>query len=282
MHPVDFKSPFRTGVVTTTERREFATPVFLFEYIVQIKNHFMTTPSSGPISMNDVSLEIGGATPNMNNFYTLSLGGGLGLGQYHNLAMGPGGNLTYKIAVYDPKSIGSTGENLKLENFYNYNQNPNGIFDINLTNSQPDFEVNYQFFLGPTGLSTAPGPPFLSGNLPANGGTYNVTNLDSGVGMTGTNFPDGVYNIYMTADSPPLPPFPPPPPTVTINASGSASDTDNVGAGLIRVNNASAIAFDNTAPQVFIPIVQGNIGAGGAAGTGIFVNKRTTFSLTFA
>jgi hypothetical protein len=27
------KSPFRTGVVTTTERREFATPVFLFEYI---------------------------------------------------------------------------------------------------------------------------------------------------------------------------------------------------------------------------------------------------------
>jgi len=26
-------SPFRTGVVTTTERREFATPVFLFEYI---------------------------------------------------------------------------------------------------------------------------------------------------------------------------------------------------------------------------------------------------------
>jgi hypothetical protein len=33
MHPVDFTSPFRTGVVTTTERREFATPVFLFEYI---------------------------------------------------------------------------------------------------------------------------------------------------------------------------------------------------------------------------------------------------------
>jgi hypothetical protein len=27
------KSPFRTGVVATTERREFATPVFLFEYI---------------------------------------------------------------------------------------------------------------------------------------------------------------------------------------------------------------------------------------------------------
>ena len=26
-------SPFRTGVVTTTERREFATLVFLFEYI---------------------------------------------------------------------------------------------------------------------------------------------------------------------------------------------------------------------------------------------------------
>jgi hypothetical protein len=27
------RPPFRTGVVTTTERQEFATPVFLFEYI---------------------------------------------------------------------------------------------------------------------------------------------------------------------------------------------------------------------------------------------------------
>jgi len=32
-HPVDFTSPFRTGVVAATERREFATPVFLFGYI---------------------------------------------------------------------------------------------------------------------------------------------------------------------------------------------------------------------------------------------------------
>jgi hypothetical protein len=32
-HPEDFMSPFRTGVVTTTERRGFATLVFLFEYI---------------------------------------------------------------------------------------------------------------------------------------------------------------------------------------------------------------------------------------------------------
>lgn len=27
------ESPFRTGVVAATERREFATPVFLFKYI---------------------------------------------------------------------------------------------------------------------------------------------------------------------------------------------------------------------------------------------------------
>ncbi len=232
--------------------------------------------------MDDVSTEIGGATESMNNFYTLSLGGGLGLGQYHNLAMGPGTNLTYKTAIYDPKSIGSTGENLKLENFYNYNQSPNGIFDIDLTNNQPDFEVNYQFFLGPTGLSTAPGPPFLSGNLTANGGNRTETNFDSGVAMTSANFPDGVYNIYMTADSPPPPPFPPPPPPATITATGSASDTDNVGAGLTRIINTGAINFDYTSPLPFLPIVQGNIGAGGAAGDGIFVNKRTTFSLTFA
>jgi hypothetical protein len=241
----------------------------------------MTTPSSGPISMGDVSTEIGGATESMNNFYSLSLGGGLGLGQYHNLAMGPGNNLTYKIAIYDPKSIGSTGENLKLENFYNYNQNPNGIFDIDLTNNAGTI-VNCQFFLGPTGLTTAPGAPFFTASLAAVGGTGGATNFDSNVSMTGANFPDGVYNIYMTADSVPPPPFPPPPPPPTINATGSASDTDNVGAGLFRVINTGAIAFDYTSPLPFLPIVQGNIGAGGAAGTGIFVNKRTTFSITFA
>ena len=244
----------------------------------------MTTPvSPNPISMDDVSTEIGGATESMNNFYTLSLGGGLGLGMYHNLTMGPGNNLTYKTAIYDPKSIGSTGENLKLENFYNYNQNPNGIFDIDLLNNAGT-DVNCQFFLGPTGLTTSAGlTPFFTAVLPAGGGTGGATNFDSGVGMTGTNFPDGVYNIYMTADSvPPFPPPPPPPPPPpTISATGSASDTDNVGAGLVRVNNASAIAFDYLNPQVFLPIVQGNIGAGGAAGTGIFLNKRTTFSLTF-
>jgi hypothetical protein len=236
----------------------------------------MTTPSSGPISMGDVSTEIGGATESMNNFYTLSLGGGLGLGQYHNLAMGPGNNLTYKIAIYDPKSIGSTGENLKLENFYNYNQNPNGIFDIDLLNNAGS-DVNCQFFLGPTGLTTSAGlTPFFTANLPASGGTGGATNFDSGVGMTGTNFPDGVYNIYMTADS--LPPFPPPPPPPpTISATGSASDTDNVGAGLFRVINTGAINFDYTSPLPFLPIVQGNIGAG----AGIFVNKRTTFSIEF-
>ena len=134
----------------------------------------MTTPSSGPISMDDVSLEIGGGVPgvvpNMNNFYTLSLGGGLGLGMYHNLLMGPGNNLTYKTAIYDPKSIGSTGENLNLGNFYNYNQSPNGIFTIDLLNNST-CDVSYEFFLGPTGLSSAPGAPFLSGTLLAGGGT---------------------------------------------------------------------------------------------------------------
>jgi hypothetical protein len=244
----------------------------------------MTTPVFGnPISMGDVSTELGGVVESMNNFYTLSLGGGLGLGMYHNLVMGPGSNLTYKIAIYDPKSIGSTGENLKLENFYNYNQNPNGIFDIDLLNNAGTI-VNCQFFLGPTGLTTAPGAPFFTASLAAGGGTGGQTNFDSGVAMTGTNFPNGVYNIYMTADSvPPFPPPPPPPPPPpTINATGSASDTDGAGAGLFRVINTGAIAFDYFNPLPFLPIVQGNIGAGGAAGTGIFLNKRTTFSITFA
>lgn len=241
----------------------------------------MPTPASGPISMGDVQTEAS-LTPNMFNFYNASLGGGNGLGQYHNLAMGPGNNLTYKTAIFDPRSLGASGENLKLQNFYNYDQGPNGRFDISLSNTTTDFDVIYEFFIGPTGLS-APGISFLSGNLPA-GGSLTETNFDSLVGMTTANFPDGVYNIYMTASAnfnPPPPPPPPPFPPPTISASGSASDTDNVGAGLTRVINTAAINFDFLTPLPFIPIVQGTIGTGGGAGNGIFVNKRTTFSITF-
>jgi hypothetical protein len=243
----------------------------------------MPTPASGAISMGEVETETGLA-PQMSNFYNGSLGGGVALGMYHNLTMGPGNNLTYKTAIYDPRSLGASGENLKLENWYNYSQEPNGIFDIVLTNNSTNFDVIYEFFLGPTGLS-APGISFLSGILTAGGGNRTETNFDSLVAMSVANFPNDVYNIYIPATAnynPPPPPPPPPMPPPTITATGSASDTDGVGAGLTRIINTGAINFDYLNPLPFLPIIQGNIGTGGAAGTGIFFNKRTTFSLTFA
>jgi len=256
----------------------------------------MTTPSSGPISMGDVQTETG-LVPNMFNFYTVSIAGGNGLGQYHNLDMGPGNNLTYRTAIYDPQSLGASGENLKLENFYNYNQNPNGRFDITLNNSSTDTDVDVDLFIADPysspitylqvwGRDNGPGGANTRYSLPRNGGNnFTQTNVDIGVAMSTANFPNGVYTIYADFDSQFIQPFPPPPPPPPvppiISGSGSASDTDNVGAGTSRTLQSGAIRFGGASgPVSKIPIVTGNIPGG--TGIGIFVNKRTTFSITFS
>jgi hypothetical protein len=60
-----------------------------------------------------------------------------------------------------------------------------------------------------------------------------------------------------------------------LNNVTTASDTDGVGAGTVRVAN-DIPNFDETNALNDVPIVQGNI-----SGTTIFANKRTTFSLEF-
>jgi hypothetical protein len=237
----------------------------------------MTTPSSGPISMGDVSTEIGGATESMNNFYTLSLGGGLGLGMYHNLTMGPGNNLTYRTAIYDPKSIGSTGENLKLGNFYNYNQTPNMITTFTLTNNNADYliNVNLKIYDPNSAISTA----FYNQPSLSSGSPITETNYDTGFSITTSSLPNGTYEIHCDVSAqfigtPPPPPAPPIGPGVLNNVT-TASDTDGVGAGTFRDPN-NIPNFDETSPLSDVPIVQGNI-----SGTTIFANKRTTFSLEF-
>jgi hypothetical protein len=239
----------------------------------------MTTPATGPISMNNVSTEIGGATESMNNFYTLSLGGGLGLGMYHNLLMGPGNNLTYKTAIYDPKSIGSTGENLKLGNFYNYDQTPNMITTFTLTNNNADYliNVNLKIYDPNSATSTA----FYNQPALSSGSPITETNYDTLFNITSGSLPNGTYEIHCDVSAqyigPPLPPPPPFPPTGpgVLNNVTTASDTDGVGAGTFRDPN-NIPNFDEFNPLNDVPIVQGNI-----SGTTIFANKRTTFSLEF-
>jgi hypothetical protein len=238
----------------------------------------MTTPvSPDPISMNDVSTELGGVVANMNNFYTLSLGGGLGLGMYHNLTMGPGNNLTYKTAIYDPKSIGSTGENLKLGNFYNYNQTPNMRTTFTLTNNNADYLINVNLKIYDPNSATA--TSFYSSTPISSGSPITETNYDTLFSITTSSLPNGTYEIWCDVSAqfigtPPPPPAPPIGPGVLNNVT-TASDTDGVGAGTFRDPN-NIPNFDETNPLNDVPIVQGNI-----SGTTIYANKRTTFSLEF-
>jgi hypothetical protein len=238
----------------------------------------MTTPvSPDPISMNDVGTELGVVT-RMSTFYDLSLGGGLGFGMYHNLTMGPGNNLTYKTAVYDPRSLGASGQNMKLENFYNYDQTPNMITTFTLTNNNTDYTINVNLKIYDPNSATS--TAFYNEPALSSGSPITEANYDTGFSITTGSLANGTYEIHCDVSAqyigPPLPPPPPPPvgPGVLNNAT-TASDTDGVGAGIVRVAN-NIPNFDEFNPLNDVPIVQGNI-----SGTTIYANKRTTFSLTF-
>lgn len=250
----------------------------------------MTTPSSGSISMGDVNTETSW-TQTMFNYFNFANFGGNGTLQYHNLDMGPSNNQTAKEAVYDKVSLGASGQNLNLSSWYNYNQNPNGIFDITFTNAGATCTVQVDLYLadpynspitylpmygpdnGPNGANTR-----FTLN-PSNGSDFSQQNVDSGVVMSSTNFPSGVYVVYadLTAEEPPPPP-PPPPPTPT-QGSGTASDTDTVGAGTTRTVPTVIGPFSPGSALTKTPIVRGNIPGG--TGDGIYVNKRTTWNINF-
>jgi hypothetical protein len=258
----------------------------------------MTTPASGPISMKDVNDETN-FSMSLFNFFNLSKLGGNGAVQYHNVEMGPSNNQTAKEMIYDPASLGASGENLKLQNWYNYTQDINGRFNITLTNNCSDNDVYADLYIGdPYDSPITYFPLWGPDNGPnggntryslsfSNGSDFSQINVDIGVSMSAVNFPSGVYTIYADFSAqfyppppppPPTPPPPPPPPT-TVSGSGSSSDTDNVGAGTSRTLNSGSINFDAGNPLSKIAIVTGDIPGG--TGIGIFVNKRTTFSITF-
>ena len=232
--------------------------------------------------MNDVNAETGFVT-DMYVFYSSALVGGAAGLMYHNLNMGISGSQTAKQAIYDPFSIGASGTNLNLSGWYNYTQGATGIMDVNLINTNLDNEVLVTMYLrDPSG--TAPTWDYFVANFTLqanNGSNVGLTNYDTGVIMDSTNFPTGVYQIAFdltaTYIGPPPPPPPPPVYPPVINNTTTASDTDGVGAGLPRViTNPPNFVFGGT-PITGAPLVRGTI----TGNDGIYINKRTTFTLTF-
>jgi hypothetical protein len=83
-------SPFRTGVVTTTERREFATPVFLFgfEGYIDKLNYIMNSETAMLSKIPEVR--------------EILSQNGIPVGKYSFTALTSDGGATYEYWVYVP------------------------------------------------------------------------------------------------------------------------------------------------------------------------------------
>lgn len=199
---------------------------------------------------------------------------------YHNLSMGLSGVQSAREAVYDPFSLGASGTNLNLSAWYNYNQTPYGIMTFSLTNNNVDNDITVTIYLrDPT---TTPATDYQIGNpvpatffLPAASGITNYNDYDTGIVMDATNFSGGIYQIAFDLSAFYTGPPPPPGGGVTGNTT-TASDTDNVGAGVTRATT-NPPNFDMNNPIVGAPLVRGNI----TGNDGIYINKRTTFDIVF-
>jgi hypothetical protein len=237
----------------------------------------MPTPSAGTISMSDVRNETN-ATETMHNFFSLSQIGGAGGLMYHNLAMATGNTTTARVAIYDPFTTGASGTNLKLSNWYNYSQTPTAKLDMTFTNNNTNFDIICTVYLtDPAGAFSQ--QAYMSSVLLASGGTDVQTNYDTGVQMDTTNFTAGVYYIEIACTATVTIPAPSPPYPGIVTTIGTPTDTDGVGPGTVRNARPGAIpVFDDLTPLAQLWIVRGNIG-----GTnGIYINKRTTFDVTFS
>jgi hypothetical protein len=226
----------------------------------------MPTPSSGPISMNDVYLETN-LTRSMDNFFDVAAVGGGGGGMYHNLAMGPSNNQDFATMIYSPYNAGA---NLPLSNWYNYSQDePVKItFEFNNTNTQNDIDISLQLYDPNSATHTA----FYSNIVAANGGF--IFEADYNTNQNPSSYGAGLYRISINVSAMYVGGGRPPGTGVNGNTT-SASDTDGVGAGTVRAaNNISN--FNSLSPLTNFFLVNGNI-----SGTGIYINKRTSIDVVF-
>jgi hypothetical protein len=227
----------------------------------------MPTPSPGnPISMNDVYNETN-LTRNMDNFFDVAnVGGGGGL-MYHNLAMGPTTSQTAADAVW---SRFNAGTDMNLSAWYNYTQDADMHFTYDFKNNSVDYNIDVTiYFEDPV----APGLQLVTGFTVMNSGGIQNAEILTGL-LANTNFPNGLYTIWIDCNAFYIGGAPPGPGVVPDPTN--ASDTDGVGPGLVR-NGNTIPPFDEFNPIINYLVVEGNI----SGANGIYVNKRTTLNITF-
>ena len=183
---------------------------------------------------------------------------------YHNLFMGSGASQTAKQAIYDTFNSGNT---FKFLNWGDYNSDPNIRLTWTITNNNIDNIVNGNIYIydGTTDNLA------YSYNVNNGGGTDNQTDYDTLVAVSTVNTK---YWIRIDATANYIGPPPPPGGGVTGNTT-AANDTDGVGGGTTRTT-ANPANFDQ-----FNPLISQIVVAGDNLGTGIALNKRTTFDIVF-
>jgi hypothetical protein len=252
----------------------------------------MTTPNTpDAISMVDINSELDLLTPAINIdlkadlYNTANAGGGVGL-MYHNLNMATNNTTTAKVAIYDPLTANA---DMTMSNWYNYTRNTGMVMTYLITNSSP-YNVNFDLVIWDQN-DTSQGTIFSglittgsnTGTQTVNTGLLTIT----GGGGISSGYRIAIQDVTFSPGPNPVPPAPPVIPSntfaVTITVD-SASDTDGVGAGTTRTTYGpfSYSETQNQPPAPSPPTPFTPSKAVDTSGSLIFVNKRTTVSITIS
>lgn len=244
----------------------------------------MTTPSSGPISMDQVDNELAfvGSNESMAGFYGIAPNTGGSALMFHNLSMASGNATTAKVAIWDNYNAGT---NYKLSNWYNYTRDAQVVMTYSVTNNSA-YPVGFDLVIFNSSGANVGTIYSAGGGSPLNGGGTTASGTSTGPSALGTIGSSG-YSIAIQGMSFQPGPFSPPPffPTVTFSVTvtiNSASDTDGVGGGTTRTTYGT-FTYSETASQPPTPptnpfpavVVD-------TSGGPIAINKRTSVTITIS
>jgi len=238
----------------------------------------MTTPASGQISITEIVNELDYAilpTPiglKSDLYNTANTGGGTGL-MYHNLNMASNNTTSAKVAIYDPLNANA---NMSMSNWYNYTRDIGMVMTYLITNNS-SYDVNIDLVIWDQN-NTSQGTIYSS-LVSANSNTGTQTVNTGALAITGglsSGYRVAVQNVMFLTPAGPGQTF-----SVSLSVA-SASDTDGVGAGTTRTTYSLG-SYTDVGPT-FPPSPPSPpytaTKAVDTSGNLIFVNKRTTVSIT--
>ena len=246
----------------------------------------MTTPASGQISITDIVNELDYAILpthidlKADLYNTANTGGGTGL-MYHNLNMASGNATSAKVAIYDPLNANA---NMSMSNWYNYLRDCGMVMTYLITNNS-SYDVFIDLVIWDQN-NTSQGTIYNNPKVDANSNTGTQTVNTGLLAITGGGGISSGYRVAVQNVTFANPPGPGQTFTVSLSVD-SASDTDGVGAGTTRTTYSLGSYSESTwagppAPPPPPPTPYTATKAADTSGNLIYVNKRTTISITIS